>query len=192
MAVTRTAREARRRAGATALAVTAVPVERPAAVRPRAAPYLAAIGLSGVLLFTLELLSGRLVLPVFGGSPGVWTTTLCFFTTIVLAGYVYAHLVATRLSPGFGGALHLGLAVVAIALTVLAPRDVASLRNPALPEVVNVLLAQAVLAGPAAFLLATTSPLLGLVRAPWRRSVVALRGLQRCELRRPAPVPIPA
>ncbi|MBM4409625.1 MAG: class I SAM-dependent methyltransferase, partial [Chloroflexi bacterium] len=140
--------------------MTAVPVERPAAVRPRAAPYLTAVGLSGVLLFTLELLSGRLVLPVFGGSPGVWTTTLCFFTTIVLAGYVYAHLVATRLSPGLGGALHLGLAVVAIALTVLAPRDVASLRNPALPEVVNVLLAQAVLAGPAAFLLATTSPLL--------------------------------
>ena len=56
----------------------------------RARPYVAAVALSGVLLFSLELLSGRLVLPVFGGSPGVWTTTLCFFTAILLVGYLYA------------------------------------------------------------------------------------------------------
>jgi hypothetical protein len=63
----------------------------------------AAIGLSAFLLFTLELLAGRLVLPVFGGTPGVWATTLSFFTAVLFFGYVYAHTVAGRLDPGGAG-----------------------------------------------------------------------------------------
>ena len=52
------------------------------------------------------------------------------------------------------------MAAAAVVLTILAPREVAALRNPDLPEAINVFLAQAVLAGPAAFLFAATSPLL--------------------------------
>ncbi len=134
--------------------------------------FVSAIALSAFLLFTLELVAGRLVLPVFGGAPGVWATTLCFFTTVLFLAYGYAHLVATRLRPGRGGALHLTVAVFAIVGLVLAPAHVASLRNPVLPEALNVLLAQLVIAGPAAFLLASTTPLLsawygGRGRDPW-------------------------
>lgn len=133
----------------------------PSAWRDRASlPFLAAIVLSAFLLFTLELLAGRRVLPVFGGTPGVWATTLSFFTAILFAGYLYAHLVATRLDPGRGGVVHLAVAATAVAATVLAPSEIAALRQPDLPEALNVVLVQAITAGPAAFLLAATTPLL--------------------------------
>ena len=119
-----------------------------------------AISLSALLLFSIELLAGRLVLPVFGGTPGVWATTLSFFTAVLFLGYVYAHFVATRLSPTTGGRLHLGVAILALATLALAPSQVSTLRHPDLAEPINVLLAQAVLVGGPAFLLASTTPLL--------------------------------
>jgi SAM-dependent methyltransferase len=121
---------------------------------------IAAISLSAFLLFSIELLAGRLVLPVFGGTPGVWATTLSFFTAVLFLGYVYAHLVATRLSPRTGGWLHLGVALLALATLAVAPAHVATLRHPGMAEPLNVLLAQALLVGGPAFLLASTTPLL--------------------------------
>ena len=118
------------------------------------------IALSAFLLFTLELLAGRLVLPVFGGGPGVWATTLCFFTAVLFFGYLYAHVVTTRLDPRRGGILHLVVAVIAVGATFLAPSDIGALRFPGVPEALAVLRAQALIAGPAAFLFATTTPLL--------------------------------
>ena len=118
------------------------------------------IGLSAFLLFTLELLSGQLVLPVFGGTPGVWATTLCFFTAVLFLGYLYAHLLVTRLDPVRAGALHLVVVVVALLSLILAPGDVSSLRAPGSPEALNVLVVLLVIAGPAAFLFASTTPLL--------------------------------
>ena len=61
----------------------------PRSPRPRSKlPFASAIGLSAFLLFCLELLAGRLVLPVFGGSPAVWATSLCFFTAVLFVGYL--------------------------------------------------------------------------------------------------------
>jgi len=137
------------------------PVAAPTRAVSRDLPaYLAAIGLSAFLMFSLELLAGRLVLPVFGGSPAVWTTSLCFFTGVLFVGYLYAHVLATRLRPAAGASVHVLLVAIAFLVTLAAPVDVASLRNPSLPEAVNVLAALAVLVGPAAFVLSTTSPLL--------------------------------
>ena len=134
--------------------------EAPASPVSGAGLSIAAIALSAFLLFTIELLAGRLVLPVFGGTPGVWATTLAFFTAVLFLGYVYAHLVATRLSPRTGGWLHLGVAVAALLALLVSPGQVGSLRNPGLAEPINVLLAQAALVGGPAFLLASTTPLL--------------------------------
>jgi SAM-dependent methyltransferase len=122
--------------------------------------FVTAIGLSAFLLFTLELLAGRLVLPVFGGAPSVWTTSLCFFTTVVFLGYLYAHLVAVRLDARRGGVLHVAVAALVVAATLLAPADISALRFPQLPPVLNVLAVLAVVAGAPALLLATTTPLL--------------------------------
>lgn len=122
--------------------------------------FIAAIGLSAFLLFTLELLAGLLVLPVFGGTPSVWTTTLCFFTAAVFLGYSYAHVVATRLPQRRGTLLHLAIAVAVIGATLAAPRDLPALRFGSLPPAVNVLVVLALVAGAPALLLSATTPLL--------------------------------
>ena len=123
-------------------------------------PYVAAVGTSSFLLFTLELFAGREVLPVFGGAPGVWATALCFFSGVLFLGYAYAHASATRLSARRGGVVHLLLAVVLVALSTQAPNNLQTLRLAGTAEALNVLLALGVTAGPPAFLLASTTPLL--------------------------------
>ncbi len=138
----------------------------------RSFPFVAAIGLSAFLLFSLELLAGRLVLPVFGGAPSVWTTTLCFFTTVLFLGYLYAHVAATRLSFRTGAIAQLCLVAAAVVAAIAAPTNVASLRMTNLPPALNVLLVLGVIAGAPAFLLATTTPLLSAwytarARDPW-------------------------
>ena len=57
--------------------------------------YACTLGLSAFLLFWVQLLCGRLLLPLLGGAPAVWTTSLFFFQGVLLAGYAYAQ--ASRL-----------------------------------------------------------------------------------------------
>lgn len=66
---------------------------------PLRAPFLLAAFLSSALLFIVEPLAARLVLPTFGGAPAVWNGTLLFFQAALLLGYFLAHFVATRLAP---------------------------------------------------------------------------------------------
>jgi hypothetical protein len=53
---------------------------------------------SALALFWIQPLFTRLMLPMFGGSPAVWTTAVLFFQTALLVGYLYAHLLSARLS----------------------------------------------------------------------------------------------
>jgi hypothetical protein len=52
----------------------------------------AAVFLSAALVFLIEPLLGKLLLPALGGSPAIWNTSLAFFQAALLAGYGYAHL----------------------------------------------------------------------------------------------------
>ena len=122
--------------------------------------FVAALSLSSFLMFTLELLAGRVVLPVFGGAPGVWATALCFFTGLLFAGYAYAHVLVTRLDERRAATVHLVVAAILVVATFLAPTTATHLRDANMPEALNVLLALLVIAGPPAFLLASTTPLL--------------------------------
>ena len=90
-------------------------------------PFALPIGLSAFLLFSVEPLVGRLVLPVFGGTPAVWTTTLFFFQAVLLAGYLYGHVSITRLGR-WGPPVHLALAGLGFVALVIAPAHVADLR----------------------------------------------------------------
>ena len=63
------------------------------------ATFVAAIFLSAALLFLIEPMFTKMVLPRLGGSPSVWSVAMVFFQTMLLAGYAYAH-VLTRLAPG--------------------------------------------------------------------------------------------
>src|SRR5215212_7653130 len=55
-------------------------------------PLYAAIGLGSFLLFLIQPMAARFILPWFGGGPTVWSTCLLFFQVALLAGYGYAHL----------------------------------------------------------------------------------------------------
>ena len=58
------------------------------------------------LLFLVQPLMGKYLLPWFGGGPGVWTTCLLFFQTLLLGGYAYAHFLQ-RLAPRRQAVVHL-------------------------------------------------------------------------------------
>ena len=124
----------------------------------RTAVYVVAVASSAFLLFSLELFAGRLILPAFGGSPAVWTTTLAFFTAVLFLGYVYGHLVAARLGSRLGGIVQILIGCLAIGALVATPADIGLLRIPGLPEAINVLIALSILAGVPGFLLGTTTP----------------------------------
>lgn len=84
------------------------------------------IFVSAFLLFQVQPLIGKYILPWFGGSPAVWTTCMLFFQTLLFAGYAYAHFSVKWLRPRQQAGLHLILiaaAVTAIAVLGIAPSD---------------------------------------------------------------------
>jgi len=82
----------------------------------RAARWLAggAIFLGAFLLFSVQPLAARALLPWYGGAPMVWAVALFFFQTALLGGYLYAHLLATRLPRRRQAAVHAVLVVAAL------------------------------------------------------------------------------
>lgn len=90
--------------------------------------------LSAALLFVVEPLVGKLLLPLAGGTPAVWTTCMLFFQSALLAGYAYANYIAGRLATRSQVILHvLVVAVPLLFLPVAVNRaDVARSAFPAL------------------------------------------------------------
>lgn len=84
-------------------------------------PFAFSIFAGAFLLFAVQPLVGKYILPWFGGGPGVWATCLLFFQTLLLGGYVYAHLSATKLNPRQQAAVHLGLLALALLLLPIIP-----------------------------------------------------------------------
>ncbi len=82
-----------------------------------------AIFLSAFLLFQVQPLMGKFILPWFGSAAGVWTTALLLFQLLLLVGYAYAHLLQGRLKPSRQAALHLTLLAVALAFLPVIPSD---------------------------------------------------------------------
>lgn len=68
---------------------------------------------SAFLLFAIQPLFAKMVLPVLGGSPSVWAVALCFFQAALLAGYCYAHLLVRTVPPASTGFVHLAVALLA-------------------------------------------------------------------------------
>ena len=88
--------------------------------RPSVLPYALTIFLSAFLLFLVQPIIAKQILPWFGGSSGVWTTALVFFQSTLLAGYAYADW-TTRLGVRRQTMLHLGLlALSLLTLPILA------------------------------------------------------------------------
>ncbi len=117
------------------------------------------IFLSAFLLFLIQPILARMILPWFGGSAAVWTTCLMFFQLTLLAGYAYAHASIRFLRPRTQTIVHLALLALSLALLPVIPAaswKPAGVFNPAL-RIVELLTATAAIPY---LLLSTTSPLL--------------------------------
>lgn len=86
-------------------------------------PYAATIFLGAFLLFQVQPLMGKFILPWFGGGPGVWTTCMLFFQALLLGGYAYAHELTQRLRPKPQAWVHLVLLALAVASLPIMPGE---------------------------------------------------------------------
>ena len=77
--------------------------------------------ISALLLFLVQPMLSKMILPVFGGVPSVWNTCVFFFQTELLVAYVYAHLLATRCSAKQGSVLHSLVLLAPLVLWHFAP-----------------------------------------------------------------------
>src|SRR6185295_16625579 len=76
--------------------------------------YTAAIFVSALLLFSVQPLFIKMVLPRLGGSPAVWSVAMVFFQTLLLAGYAYAHMLMQIRNRAIPVVIHLVLLVAAL------------------------------------------------------------------------------
>jgi spermidine synthase len=122
-------------------------------------PFALTIFTSAFLLFQVQPLLSKQILPWFGGSPAVWTTAMLFFQTLLCLGYLYAHALAKVPSRQTQARIHVVLLVVAalLASRVLPGTEL----RPESPDspVFQVLLILGASVGLPYFCLATTGPL---------------------------------
>jgi SAM-dependent methyltransferase len=118
-----------------------------------------AIFTGAFLLFQVQPLIGKYILPWFGGTPAVWTSCMLFFQLLLLAGYAYAHVSTRRLSARAQAVLHLALLLAAVALLPITPSNAWKPHDSGYP-VWRIMTLLAVSVGLPYFVLSATGPLL--------------------------------
>lgn len=93
---------------------------RRSSIRPDLLLFALTLLLSATLLFTVQPMFGKMILPLFGGSPSVWLTALVFFQLMLLMGYLYVYATTTWLGIRKQAALH--LLILVLPLMVLPVR----------------------------------------------------------------------
>src|SRR5687767_15050453 len=76
--------------------------------------FSAAMFASALLLFVVQPIVGKLLLPKLGGAPQVWTTCMVFFQATLFAGYLHAHYTSKLLGVRLQAAVHVGLVICAL------------------------------------------------------------------------------
>ena len=120
--------------------------------------YAATVFLSAFLLFQVQPVMARMILPWFGGSSAVWSVCMLFFQLGLLAGYAYAHGLARSLSPRQQVALHSLLLALSLLLMPAIPNAAWKPAESGSPPF-RILLMLAATVGLPYFLLSATSPL---------------------------------
>jgi spermidine synthase len=121
--------------------------------------YAVALFVGATLLFAVQPMVGKMILPLLGGTPAVWSTCMVFFQAALLAGYAYAHASTTWLGARRQALLH--LAVLAIPLAVL-PLGISptAVRGGEGNPVLDVLIVLSLSVGLPFFVVSATAPLL--------------------------------
>ena len=121
--------------------------------------YAITIFLSAFLLFQVQLLIAKMILPWFGGSAAVWSASMLFFQLLLLAGYAYAHFSIRFLKPRLQMLVHVALLLGSCALLPILPSP--SWRPTQVGDPTSrILLLLTATIGLPYFLLSSTSPLL--------------------------------
>jgi SAM-dependent methyltransferase len=121
--------------------------------------YASTIAVSAFLLFLVQPIIAKQILPWFGGSAAVWTTCMVFFQLVLLAGYFYSDLVINKLKPKAQAITHGALVIVSLAflpITASSNFKPTDADNP----IGKILLLLLVTIGMPYFLLSTTGPLI--------------------------------
>src|SRR5207245_124489 len=133
--------------------------------------YAITLFVGAALLFLVQPLIGKLLLPLVGGTPGVWSTCMVFFQIVLLGGYLYAHRSTGNLGLRRQAAFHLlllGVVVIsfkaAIAMTgspvAVVPSMLPDDQQSSLLMFAQLGLTVGIAVGVPFFVLSTTSPLL--------------------------------
>jgi len=121
--------------------------------------YALAIFLNAFLLFQVEPLIGKIILPWFGGAAAVWTVCLLFFQVALLLGYLYAHILTQRAGARMQSWIHIGLLTVSLLVLPVLPGETWKPSGTGDPSW-RILLLLTLTVGLPYFLLSSTSPLL--------------------------------
>jgi hypothetical protein len=78
--------------------------------------FAAGIFVSAFLLFLVQPMIAKMILPQLGGTPAVWNTCMVFFQAALLAGYTYAHALTARLNPYRQAITHLAMLILPLAV----------------------------------------------------------------------------
>jgi hypothetical protein len=120
--------------------------------------FASTILLSAFLLFLVQPIIAKQILPWFGGTSAVWTTCLVFFQVLLLAGYTYSHLTTRHLSPTRQAQLHIALLLASLAFLPIIPSVALKPAGEADAALAIIVLLAATIGLPY-FLLSTTGPL---------------------------------
>ncbi|MCI0376973.1 MAG: hypothetical protein L0215_05170 [Gemmataceae bacterium] len=117
---------------------------------------------SAFLLFLVQPMIGKMILPKLGGTPQVWNTCMLFFQTTLLAGYAYTHSVSTKLSLRRQLVVHCGLLIVPLLLLLPnGPFNITGWSPPAGSNPIwSTLILLAIVVGVPFFVVSTSAPLL--------------------------------
>ena len=120
--------------------------------------YSLTIFLSALLLFEVQPVIAKMILPWFGGSSTVWSTCMLFFQVVLLLGYLYAHGL-NKLTPRRQAQVHTALLVASLLTLPIVPSSTWKSAGLAHPSA-SILALLAITVGLPYFLLSSTSPLL--------------------------------
>lgn len=90
----------------------------PKATRSKTLLFASTLFLSAFLLFQMQLIVSKSILPWFGGSAAVWTTSMLVFQVLLLGGYIYSHVISARLSVMAQTRIHLALLLIAFLMVL--------------------------------------------------------------------------
>lgn len=121
--------------------------------------FAATVLISAFLLFQVQPLMSKSILPWFGGTPSVWTTCMLFFQVVLFAGYAYAHFLIRIAAPRNQVIVHVAVILAALSLMSITP-SADWKPDGSMPPALRIVLLLAANIGLPFFVLSSTGPLL--------------------------------